>query len=190
VYNLPVVALSDQLMGIVYTPAIPPCGGTAKVYVEVDRPFEQGESITVQINPSEWEGGLVEDDFENNQVAISAGLAPGMVMPAGSGLEDYDFQITTADIETPEPWIVMVAVRNLGTRDADMVPIHVENEAGRKITDAIPLVQGDGLGVAAIRVGYLWTSGGVLTFTVNPEDAEGAYPETNRENNIATFTLP
>jgi hypothetical protein len=71
-----------------------------------------------------------------------------------------------------------------------MVPIRVENASGRKITDAIPFVQGNGLGTAAIRVGYLWTRGGTLTFTVNPPDAKGAYPETNRNDNVATFTLP
>jgi hypothetical protein len=71
-----------------------------------------------------------------------------------------------------------------------MVPIRVENTAGRKITDAIPSVQGKGSGVAAIRVGYLWIQGGTLTFTVNPQDAKGAYPEKNRDNNVATFTLP
>jgi hypothetical protein len=39
-------------------------------------------------------------------------------------------------------------------------------------------------------VGYLWIPGGTLTFTVNPEDARGAFPETRRDNNTATFTLP
>ncbi len=190
VYNLPVVVLGDQLSGITYTPAIPPCGGTAVVYVDLDRPFQQGESLNVSVNPREWVGGLPEDDLDNNQVAIVAGLAPGLVIPPGSGLEDYDFSISTAGIETPEPWIALVTVHNLGTRDAAMVPIHIENEAGRKLTDAIPLVQGNGMGVAAIRIGYLWTRGGTLTFTVNPENAEGAYPESNRDNNLATLTLP
>ena len=155
VYNLPVVVLGDFLTGIAYMPAIPPCGGTAEVYVGVDRSFQQGESLSVQVNPSEWETGLPEDKLDNNRVSVVAGLAPGVDIPPGSGLDDYDFSISTADIETPEPWIVLVTVRNLGTRDAAMVPIRVENEAGRKITDAIPLVQGEGLGVAAIRVGYL-----------------------------------
>lgn len=189
-YNLPVVVLGEQLEGVAYTPAIPPCGGTAEVYVSVDRPIQQGEALDIQVNPQEWAGGLPEDDLENNQVSVTAGLAPGIVVPPGSGLDDYDFAISPVDIETPEPWIVLVTVYNLGTRDAAMVPIRVENEAGRKITDAIPLVQGDGIGIAAIRVGYLWTRGGTLTFTVNPEDAEGVYPEINRENNVATFTLP
>jgi hypothetical protein len=44
--------------------------------------------------------------------------------------------------------------------------------------------------VAAIRVGTLWTRGGALTFTVNLPGAKGAYPESNRSNNVATFTLP
>jgi hypothetical protein len=85
---------------------------------------------------------------------------------------------------------VLVTVHNLGTRDADMVPIRIENEGGRKLLDAIPLVQGEGSGVAAIRVGYLWLPGGTLTFTVNPQDTKDAYPEGNRNNNVATFTLP
>jgi hypothetical protein len=41
-----------------------------------------------------------------------------------------------------------------------------------------------------MRVGYLWIPGGTLTFTVNPVDVEGAFPEINRDNNVATFTLP
>ena len=190
VYNLPVAFISDPLTGITYTPAIPPCGGTAEVYVETDRPFQQGESLDVQVNPKEWADGLPEDDLTNNQVAVSAGLTPGMVIPPGTGLEDYDFSIRSADIDTPESWIVFVTVHNRGTRDAAMVPIRIENEAGREITDSIPLVQGDGLGVAAIRVGYLWIPGGTLTFTINPEDAKGVYPESHRGNNVATFTLP
>jgi hypothetical protein len=190
VFNLPVIVLGDQVTGISYTPVIPPCGGTARVYVEVDRPLRQGESLTVLVNPRDWEHGVAEDDFDNNQVSVAAGLAPGMAIPPGSGLEDYDFSISPAGIEIPQLWIVQVTVHNLGPRDADMVPIRVENEAGRKIIDAIPLVQGNGLGVAAIRVGYLWTRGGTLTFTVNPQDAKGAYPEANRDNNVATFILP
>ena len=190
VYNLPVVVIGDQLSGVTYTPAIPPCGGTAEVYVELDRLFQQGEPLTVLVNPSEWLGGLPEDDLDNNEVTVAAGLAPGLAVPPGSGLEDYDFSISTTAIEMPEPWIALVTVHNLGTRDAAMVPIHIENEAGRKLSDAIPLVQGNGIGVAAIRIGYLWTRGGTLTFTINPEDAEDAYPEANRGNNVATFTLP
>ncbi len=190
VYNLPVVVTGDQLTGISYTPAIPPCGGTAEVYVQVDRPFKEGESLTVQVNPSEWTGGLQEDNTDNNQVAVSAGLLPGLAMPPGSDLEDYEFSLGPADIEIAEMWIVLVTVHNQGTRDAARVPVQVENAAGRKIVDAIPLVQGEGSGVAAIRVGYLWTPRGTLTFTVNPEDAKGAYLETRRDNNVATFTLP
>jgi hypothetical protein len=189
-YNLPVVVVGDDLSGIAYTSAIPPCGGTTEVIVDVDQPFQQGTSLTVQVNPEDWADALIEDDYDNNQVSVAAGLAPGMLVPPGSGLDDYDFSIASADIETPEAWIVLVTVHNLGTRDAAMVPIRVENEAGRQITDAIPLVQGDGLGVAAIRVGYLWIPGGTLTFTVNPADAQDAYPESNRDNNVATFTLP
>lgn len=190
VYNLPVVVSGDELAAISYTPAIPPCGGTARVVVNVDRPFHAGESLTVYINPRDWSGALDENDFGNNRVSISAGLAPGLALPPGSGLEDYDFALTATDIETPELWTVMVTVHNLGTRDADMVPIRIENEGGRQLLDAIPLVQGEGSGVAAIRVGYLWLPGGTLTFTANPEDAKGAYPESNRTNNTATFTLP
>jgi hypothetical protein len=189
-YNLPVIVVGDGLSGIAYTPAIPPCGGTAEVVVDVDQPFQQGASLTVQVNPEDWVDVLPEDDYANNRVSVAAGLAPGMLAPPGSGLDDYDFAMTHTDIETPEAWIVLVTVHNLGTRDAAMVPIRIENESGRQIMDAIPLVQGDGLGVAAIRAGYLWTPGGTLTFTVNPEDAEEAYPESNRDNNVATFALP
>lgn len=194
VYNLPVVVLgegqtSETPAGITYTPAIPPCGGTADVQVQMDHPFDESEVLKVQVNPRDWTGGLVEEDYDNNEVTVSAGLTPGLVAPPGS-LEDYDFSISTADIESPETWIVLVTVHNLGTRDADKVPIRIENESGRKLTDAIPLVQGNGVGVAAFRVGYLWLRGGTLTFTLNPPGAEGAYAETNRENNVATFTLP
>jgi hypothetical protein len=190
VYNLPVVVLGEQTTGIAYTPPIPPCGGTAQVSVRMEHAFGQGESLSVQVNPHKWVGGLEEDDHDNNLVAVSAGLGPGVEVPPGSGLEDYDFGITTSDIETPELWIVMVTVHNQGTRDAATVPILIENAAGRRLTDAIPLVRGKGTGVAAVRVGYLWTHGGTLTFTINPEDAKGAYPESNRDNNVATFTLP
>jgi len=189
-YNLPVVVLGDRLLGLAYTPAIPPCGGTAEVTVDVDRPLKQGEKVTVQVNPREWLDGLAEDEFDNNVVTVSAGLSPGMIVPPGTGLEDYDFEIGAEGITSPETWIILVTVHNLGTRDAAMVPIRVENAAGRKITDAIPLVQGNGQGVAAIRVGYLWTRGGKLTITVNPAGAKGAYPESHRENNVAMFNLP
>ncbi len=190
VYNLPVIITGEQLTGITYTPAIPPCGGTAEVYVEIDRPFQEGEVLTVQVNPSDWAGGLQEDQTDNNQVTVTAGWAAEEAIPIPGGLEDYDFSLSTADIEIPEPWTVLIAAHNLGTRDAAMVPVRIENEGGRKLTDVIPLVQGEGMGVAAVRVGYLWIPGGTLTFTINPQDASGAYPEMNQENNVATFTLP
>ncbi|MFN2290679.1 MAG: hypothetical protein ACK2UC_05775 [Anaerolineae bacterium] len=190
VYNLPVVVLGRDATGIVYTPAIPPCGGTAQVAVPLDRPFGEGASLNVLVNPRDWEGGLVEDNFDNNHVAVTGGLQPGVAASEAGGLQDYDFFLTGADIEIPQQWMVLVKVHNRGTRDAAMVPIRVESERGRKIVDAIPLVRGDGLGIAAFPIGYLWTRGGVLTFTVNPQDATGALPETNREDNVATFTLP
>lgn len=190
VYNLPVVVLGRDASGIEYTPAIPPCGGTAQVVVPLDRPFAEGASLNILVNPRDWEGGLVEDNFDNNQVAVTGGLQPGIAVSEAGGLQDYDFSITSADIEVPQQWMVLVKVHNRGTRDAAMVPIRVENERGRKIVDAIPLVRGDGLGIAAFPIGYLWTRGGVLTFVVNPPDAQGALPETNRDDNIATFTLP
>lgn len=187
-YNLPLVVMGDHLTGIAYTPAIPPCGGMAEVYVETDRPFEQGELLEVRVNPEEWADSLLEDDYDNNHVAVTAGQ--GLVVPPGSGLEEYDFSIDAADIETPELWIVLVTVRNLGARDAAEVPIRIENKGGRKITDAIPLVRGEGRGTAAFPVGYLWIPGGTLTFTINPQDADGAYPEKNLDDNVTTFKLP
>ena len=190
VYNLPVTITGPSATGIAYTPAIPPCGGTVGVYVPLDQPIQEGDSLTVQVNPELWPGKLEEDEFENNQVSVTAGLAPGLTLPPVPGSGDYDFTISTSDIEIPEMWHVLVTVHNLGTRDAAMVPISVENEAGRKLTDAIPLVRGEGTGIAAIRVGYLWIPGGTLTFEVNPAGAAGAFPEANRDNNTATFTLP
>jgi hypothetical protein len=190
VYNLPVVVTSDTATGIAYTPAIPPCGGTTEVYVRLDQPLQEGDLLTVQVNPSQWIGGVQEDNFDNNTVSVTADLTTGLARPPELGLKDYDFGISTADIEIPEPWHVLVTVHNLGTRDAAMVPISIENEAGRKLTDAIPLVQGEGIGIAAIRVGYLWVPGGTLTFTVNPVDAKDPFPETRRDNNTTTFTLP
>jgi hypothetical protein len=190
VYNLPVVVVGRNATGIVYTPAIPPCGGTAQVVVPLDRPFGEGTTLTVMVNPSDWEGGLVEDNFDNNQVAVTGGLGPGMAAPGAGGLQDYDFSIIGSEIEIPQQWMILVKVHNLGTRDAAMVPIRVENERGRKIVDAVPLVRGNGLGIAAFPVGYLWTPGGTLTLTVNPPEAKGALPETNRDDNVATFTLP
>ena len=189
-YNVPVVVTGEGLTGIAYTPIIPPCGGTAQISVAVERPLRRGDSLAIQLNPQEWIGGLAEDDFGNNKVVVTAGLPSELVIPPGGGLEDYDFSISPEDIETPQAWIVLVTIRNLGTRDAAMVPIRVENQAGRKVTDAVPLVQGNGQGVAAIRVGYLWTRGDTLTFTINPADGKGAFLEQNRANNVATFTLP
>jgi hypothetical protein len=189
-YRLPVIVLGDRLTGIAYTPAIAPCGGTALVSVRVDRAIRPGDSLAVEVNPKGWADGLAEDDFANNQAAVTAGLPAELAAPPGGSVEDYDFSIAADDIQTPQPWVVVVTVHNRGTRDAAMVPIRVESQAGRKVTDAIPLVEGNGIGVAAIRVGYLWTQGGTLTFMVNPKDAKGAYPEQNRDNNVATFTLP
>lgn len=188
-YNVPVIALSRAASGIVYSPAIPPCGGTARVQVVLDQPFLEGESFSVRVNPPGWEDGLVEDNYTNNQVSVSSGL-PGAAEQQFGSLQDYDFRIDAAEIEVPQVFIVLIRVYNLGTRDAANVPILVTNEAGRKVNDVIPLVQGSGSGVAAIRLGYLWNPGGTLTFTVNPEGAKAGYPETNRQNNTATFALP
>jgi hypothetical protein len=188
-YNLPVVVLGEKTLGIAYTPAIPPCGGTAELYVPLEGAPEQGESMTIKVNPQEWAEAFAEDDFDNNQVAIAAGLAPGVETSPGSGLEDYDFRIGPEDIEMPEPWLVMITVHNLGTRDAASVPVLVENQSGRQLSDNIPLVRGNGIGVAAIRVGYLWTRGGSLIFTINPPNTAGAYPEQNTSDNRATIVL-
>lgn len=190
VYNLPVVVRGQQLAGIAYTPAIPPCGGTAQVWVPVDRQLKSQEPFSVDVNPQGWEGGLSEDEFGNNQVAATVSLLPGESSASGASTAEYDLAISAADITSPEPFIILVTVHNLGTRDAADVPIRVENQAGRKIADTIPLVQGNGQGVAAIRVGILWTRGGILTLTVNPSGAKGAYPESDRSNNSATFKLP
>lgn len=187
-YNLPVVVSGKDLAGIAYAPAIPPCGGTAEVWVQVDRPLTEGESIAVTVNPEGWEAGLAEDDFTNN------GASAQVARPASESTEqepvDYDFALTPTDVESPAQWLLLVTVHNLGTRDTAKVPIRVENQAGRKVNDVIPLIQGDGTGVAAIRVGTLWTRGGTLTLTVNPADARGGLPESDRSNNVTTFTLP
>ena len=188
VYNLPVVIAGDGLAGIGYTPAIPPCGGTAETWVDVDRPLDLGESIEISVNPEGWSGGLLEDDASNNAARVSVAL------PVSASLSpepvDYDFEIAPTDIEVPEAWLILVTVHNLGTRDAARVPVRVENLTGRRVNDVIPLVQGNGTGVAAIRVGTLWTRGGTLTLTVNPQGAKGGYPESKRGNNVATVTLP
>jgi hypothetical protein len=190
VYHLPVVVSGDGVTGVAYTPPIPPCGGTVEIEVPLDGALEEGQSLTVMINPADWEERLPESSMDNNQVTVSAGLAASQAVPS-DGLHDYDFSITTADISIPQAWTLLIQVHNQGTRDADMVPIRVENEGGRSLNDSIPLVRGSGgLGVAAMRVGYLWTPGGTLTLTINPPDARDAYPETNRDDNVATFTLP
>jgi len=187
-YNLPVVVSGQDLSGIAYAPAIPPCGGTAEVWVPVDRPLIVGESIAVSVNPEGWEGGLAEDDFTNNGASAQvARPAPESILPEPV---DYDFALTPQDVESPAQWLLLVTVHNLGTRYAAKVPIRIENQAGRKVNDVIPLVQGNGTGVAAIRVGTLWTRGGTLTLTVNPTGARGGLPESDRSNNVTTFTLP
>lgn len=190
VYDLPVVVLGRNATGIAYSPAIPPCGGTTQVVVPMDRPFAEGARLNVLVNPQYWDGGLAEDNYDNNEVAVESGTATDMPATGAGGIQDYDFYIVSEEIEIPQQWMVLVKVHNQGTRDAAMVPIRVENERGREIVDAIPLVRGDGLGISAFAVGYLWTPGGVLTFTVNPPDAKGSYPETNLEDNVATFSLP
>jgi len=205
VYNLPVVVTGLQVSGVGYTPAIPPCGGTAMAVVELDRPLKAGESLDVTVNPSEWPDRLTEDSFDNNyvqSVTMSPGSAeagPGLSLlsegsgeaaaPA-SGVTDYDFAIGPADVEIVRNGIILVKVHNLGTRDVANLPIRIEGKAGRKVTDVIPLIEGNGLGVAAIQLGWLWSPKATLTLTVNPEGAKGGYPETERDNNVVTFTLP
>jgi hypothetical protein len=188
-YNVPVIVLSRKATGIAYTPVVAPCGGTVRLQVLLDQPFSEGDSFNVQLNPPGWEGGLVEDNYANNQVSVSAGL-PGAAQQHLGSLQDYDFRIEAAEIEVPQASVVLVRVYNHGTRDAANVPIRVTNEAGRTFDDVVPLVQGSGSGVVAIRVTSLWNPGGTLTFTVNPEDARDGYPETNRQDNIATFAVP
>ena len=215
-YNLPVVAVSSQtqaaqgsqaqVSGVAYTPAIPPCGGTAEAVVELDRPLEAGDSVDLAVNPKDWPDGLAEDSFDNNYVrsvsvspdSMAAGQRPVLLsegeqaaaVPGGGAVTDYDFAISPVDVEIVRPGIILVKVYNHGTRDAANVPIRVEGKAGRKITDFIPVVEGSGLGVAAIQLGWVWSPKATLTLTINPEGAKGAYPETNRDNNVVTFTLP
>lgn len=185
-YNVPVVLSGDGVSGIAYTPAIPPCGGTAEVWVQADRPLVEGEAVTLRINPEGLPDGPTEDEYANNAArAVSGAGAPGL--PAGVA---YDFALAPGGVESPSVWLVLVTVHNLGTRDAAKVPIQVENQAGRKVLDAIPLVQGNGTGVAAIRVGTLWKRGEQLTLTVNPPHARDALPEIDRSNNVATFIVP
>ncbi len=106
------------------------------------------------------------------------------------GGTDYDFAISPVDVEIVRSGIVLIKVHNLGTRDVANVPIRIEGKAGRKVVDVIPLIEGNGLGVAAIQLGWLSSPKATLTLIVNPEGAKGAYPEANRDNNVVTFTLP
>jgi len=207
VYNLPVVVTGRQVAGMAYTPAIPPCGGTAEAAVELDRPLEAGEPVDVAVNPADWPDRLAEDGFDNNyvrSVTISAGSAADQgpfllsedgeraVMPgtASDGGTDYDFAVSPVDVEIVRSGVILIKVYNLGTRDVANVPIRIEGKAGRKVIDVIPLIEGDGLGVAAIQLGWLWSPKATLTLIINPEGAKGAYPETNRGNNTVTITLP
>lgn len=188
-YNAPVVALSRNTSGMAYTPIIPPCGGTARVEIAVDQPFEEGEAFSVRVNPEGWEDGLVEDNYANNIVSVAAGL-PGAAQQQLSSLQDYDFSIHAGEIEVPELGVLLIRVYNHGTRDAANVPIQVSDDAGHKLNDVVPLVQGSGSGVVAIRVASLWKAGVTLTLTVNPEDAGEGYPEVNHQNNVASFAIP
>jgi len=189
-YNLPVIVTAGQATGVSYTPALPPCGGTAEVTVVLDQPLQPGAPYRVQVNPEDWPSGLVEDDFENNLVSVGAEVASGTpALPAGASV-DYDFSLSAADVDLGQPGILLLTVHNLGTRAAARVPITIEGRAGRKIVDAVPLVDGDGLGVIAIQLGSLNSPGATLTISLNPADAKGAYPETNRDDNSLIVTIP
>ena len=219
VYNLAVVVtgheedLSAQVSGVAYTPALPPCGGTGETVVQLDRPLDPGELFDVAVNPQNWPDTLVEDSFANNHVlsvtllldSEAVGQAPllfvededGAIVSGGSppppssaAVTDYDFSITPADVEIVRSGIILVKVYNLGTRDVANVPVRIEGKAGRRVTDVIPLIKGNGLGVAAIQLGWVWYPKAELTLTVNPEGVKGAYPESDRSNNVVTFTLP
>jgi len=191
---------SVQVSGMTYTPAIPPCGGTTEAVVELDRPLKAGDSVDVAVNPLGWPDGLAEDSFDNNyveSVTLSPDQSPlllseGQLGAAGSSgaVTDYDFAISPVDVEIMSSGVVLVTVHNLGTRDVANVPVRIEAKSGRKVTDVIPLVEGNGLGIAAIQLGWVWSPKATLTLIVNPEGAKGGYPETNRDNNTVTFTLP
>ncbi len=189
VYHLPVVVTGRDATGIAYTPAIAPCGGTADVTVALDRALQPGEPFRVQVNPPGWPDGLAEDNLENNVVSAVAGSAESTAAPPPA-VTDYDFSLAETDVDVSQPGILLLTVHNRGTRDAANVPVRIENKAGRKLLDVVPLVEGGGLGVAAIQLGALWTAGGVLTVTLNPADAKGAYPEANRSDNVRLVTLP
>jgi len=219
VYNLAVIVtgrqedFSTQAAGVAYTPALAPCGGAGEVVVALNRPLEAGERFGVAVNPQDWPDTLPEDSFDNNQIlsvtlsldSEAAGGVPllfaedqdGNLVLGGSppsssspAVADYDFAIGPADVEIVRSGIILVKVYNLGTRDVANVPVRIEGKAGRKITDVIPLVKGNGLGVAAIQLGWVWYPKAELTLTVNPEGAKGAYPESDRSNNVVVFTLP
>jgi hypothetical protein len=198
VYNLPVVVVGKQVTGVGYTPALPPCGGTAEVVVSLDTTDGQpelGETLTVEVNPKDWVDGLAEDRFDNNRVALlvaspQADSSGDSGAPAAAAPSEYDFALSPADVELTRPGLLLIKVHNLGTRDAASVPIRLEGKAGRKVTDVVPLVEGEGSGMVAISLGWLWTSQATLTITVNAEGAKGSYPEADRDNNVVTFTLP
>ncbi|MBN1657940.1 MAG: hypothetical protein JXA93_06035 [Anaerolineae bacterium] len=190
VYNVPVVVFSTRASGIAYSPAIPPCGGTMRVSVDLEGGLAPGDTLNVQINPAGWTSGIEEDNYDNNHVAVSAGFAPGAAPPLPQQPADYDFWVDTGGIELAQPGVLVVTIQNRGTRDADEVPVQVENEAGRKVIDRIPLVRGQGIGVGAIRISSLGTRSGTLIVTINPADAPNAYPEANRQDNVVTFHFP
>jgi hypothetical protein len=190
-YNLAVIVTAGHASGMAYTPALPPCGGTAEVIVALDEPLEPGEPFLVQVNPRDWPFGLDEDDFENNSVSTAVGkTAAGTPTPQAATVTDYDFALEAADVDLSQPGILVLTVHNLGTRDAADVPILIEGKAGRKIIDAIPLVDGGGLGIVAVQLGSLWVPGGTVTVTLNPSGAKGAFPEAARENNVLVVALP
>lgn len=189
-YNLPVIVTAGRVSGMAYTPAVPPCGGTAEVVVAMDGDLAPGEKIRVQVNPDGWPEGLAEDDFENNQVSTTAGTAEGTPALPAAITVDYDFGLTAADVDLSQPGILALTVHNLGTRDAASLPIRIEGKGRRKLADSVPLVEGGGLGVVAVQLGALWSPASELTITLNPADAAGAYPETARDNNVLVVTIP
>ncbi|HSJ55544.1 MAG TPA: hypothetical protein VLC95_00080 [Anaerolineae bacterium] len=190
VYNVPVVVFSSKASGVAYSPPIPPCGGTVRVPVDLEGELAQGDALTVRINPVEWAAEVEEDNYDNNEVAISAGFAPGVAPSPPQQPADYDFWVDSGGIELAQPGVLVITVQNRGTRDADGVPVQVETETGRKIVDRIPLVRGQGVGVGAIRISSLGVRTGALVVTINPPDSPDAYPEANRQDNVVIFNLP